>query len=110
MPSQPEVATTATVVTLTLGSDSDKKDESSPGGSAGPDGAKSKVLFKRNDDPRPPLARAIAYLSHLPGLKADLSALENLDFLCGLHGRYDAHLENIRDVIPFPRTPRNCEF
>lgn len=32
-------------------------------------------------------ARAIAYLSHLPGLKADLSALENLDFLCGLQGR-----------------------
>lgn len=32
-------------------------------------------------------ARAIAYLGHLPGLKADLSALENLDFLCGLHGR-----------------------
>ncbi len=32
-------------------------------------------------------ARAIAYLGHLPGLKADLSALENLDFLCGLQGR-----------------------
>ncbi len=32
-------------------------------------------------------ARAIAYLSHLPGLKADLSALENLHFLCGLQGR-----------------------
>ena len=32
-------------------------------------------------------ARAIAYLSHLPGLKADLSALENLEFLCGLQGR-----------------------
>ncbi|WP_255322811.1 heme ABC exporter ATP-binding protein CcmA [Lysobacter sp. K5869] len=32
-------------------------------------------------------ARAIAYLSHLPGLKADLTAVENLDFLCGLHGR-----------------------
>jgi len=32
-------------------------------------------------------ARAIAYLSHLPGLKADLSALENLAFLCGLQGR-----------------------
>lgn len=30
---------------------------------------------------------AIAYLSHLPGLKADLSALDNLHFLCGLHGR-----------------------
>lgn len=32
-------------------------------------------------------ARAIAYLGHLPGLKADLSVLENLHFLCGLHGR-----------------------
>lgn len=31
-------------------------------------------------------ARAIAYLGHLPGLKADLTALENLRFLCGLHG------------------------
>jgi heme exporter protein A len=36
-----------------------------------------------------PLARAttVAYLGHLPALKADLSALENLEFLCGLHGR-----------------------
>jgi len=32
-------------------------------------------------------AHAIAYLGHLPGLKADLSVLENLHFLCGLHGR-----------------------
>lgn len=32
-------------------------------------------------------ARAIAYLGHLPAMKADLNALENLDFLCGLHGR-----------------------
>ena len=32
-------------------------------------------------------AQAIAYLGHLPGLKADLSALENLNFLCGLQGR-----------------------
>ncbi|MFT4198094.1 MAG: heme ABC exporter ATP-binding protein CcmA [Pseudoxanthomonas sp.] len=31
-------------------------------------------------------ALALAYLGHLPALKADLSALENLDFLCGLHG------------------------
>lgn len=34
-------------------------------------------------------ARHIAYLGHLPGLKADLSALQNLDCLCGLHGRRD---------------------
>ncbi|WP_442965310.1 heme ABC exporter ATP-binding protein CcmA [Pseudomonas sp. CGJS7] len=32
-------------------------------------------------------ARAIAYLGHLTGLKADLSAAENLDFLAGLQGR-----------------------
>ena len=32
-------------------------------------------------------ARAISYMGHLPALKADLTALENLDFLCGLHGR-----------------------
>ena len=32
-------------------------------------------------------SRALAYLGHLPALKADLTALENLDFLCGLHGR-----------------------
>jgi heme exporter protein A len=32
-------------------------------------------------------SHAMAYLGHLPGLKADLTALENLEFLCGLHGR-----------------------
>lgn len=32
-------------------------------------------------------ARAVAYLGHLPALKADLGALENLEYLCGLHGR-----------------------
>ncbi len=32
-------------------------------------------------------ARAIAYLGHLAALKADLGAIENLEFLCGLHGR-----------------------
>ncbi|MBD9376567.1 heme ABC exporter ATP-binding protein CcmA [Pseudoxanthomonas sp. PXM04] len=32
-------------------------------------------------------SRAIAYLGHLPALKADLDTLENLHFLCGLHGR-----------------------
>jgi heme exporter protein A len=31
-------------------------------------------------------ARVVAYLGHLPAQKADLSALENLRFLCGLHG------------------------
>jgi len=37
-------------------------------------------------------ARAIAYLGHLPALKADLTALENLRFLCGLHGRRRAQV------------------
>ncbi len=32
-------------------------------------------------------ARFTAYLGHLPGLKADLTALDNLHYLCGLHGR-----------------------
>lgn len=31
--------------------------------------------------------RYVAYLSHLPALKPDLGTLENLHFLCGLHGR-----------------------
>lgn len=35
-------------------------------------------------------ARCVAYLGHLPGLKADLSALHNLEFLCGLHGQRKA--------------------
>ena len=38
----------------------------------------------------PNRARHIAYLGHLPGLKADLGALQNLEFLCGLHGRRKA--------------------
>lgn len=32
-------------------------------------------------------ARFVAYLGHQPALKADLDALENLHFLCGLQGR-----------------------
>lgn len=32
-------------------------------------------------------SRAIAYLGHLPAFKADLSALENLEFFCALHGQ-----------------------
>lgn len=35
----------------------------------------------------PARTRAIAYLGHLAALKADLGALENLEFLCGLQGR-----------------------
>lgn len=36
--------------------------------------------------------RAIAYLGHLPGLKADLTATENLAFGCGLLGRRHGQL------------------
>ena len=32
-------------------------------------------------------SHAVSYMGHLPALKSDLTALENLDFLCGLHGR-----------------------
>lgn len=32
-------------------------------------------------------ARVVGYLGHLPAQKADLTALENLHFLCGMHGR-----------------------
>lgn len=32
-------------------------------------------------------ARHIAYLGHLAGLKADLGARHNLEYLCGLHGQ-----------------------
>jgi len=32
-------------------------------------------------------ARFFAYLGHQPALKGDLDTLENLHFLCGLHGR-----------------------
>ena len=34
-------------------------------------------------------SRHVAYLGHLPALKADLSADRNLRFLCGLHGARD---------------------
>lgn len=45
-------------------------------------------------------SRAIAYLGHLPGLKADLSALENLNFLSGLQGRRRAQLpENALAIV-----------
>ena len=45
-------------------------------------------------------ARNIAYLGHLPGLKADLGALDNLEFLCGLHGRRPAQpTEAAMDIV-----------
>lgn len=39
-------------------------------------------------------ARAMAYLGHQPAFKADLSVLENLQFLCALHGQRAASLED----------------
>lgn len=36
-------------------------------------------------------AGLMGYVGHLPGLKGDLTALENLEYLGGLQGRRDAH-------------------
>ncbi|MGY1457735.1 heme ABC exporter ATP-binding protein CcmA [Luteimonas sp. A534] len=45
-------------------------------------------------------ARVVGYLGHLPAQKADLSALENLRFLCGLHGsRPGMSLEDAMDTV-----------
>ena len=45
-------------------------------------------------------SRHAAYLGHLPALKADLTALENLRFLCGLHGkRPERDLEAALDTV-----------
>ncbi|MBB1060752.1 heme ABC exporter ATP-binding protein CcmA [Marilutibacter spongiae] len=52
--------------------------------------------------PADPLSRArsTAYLGHLPGAKADLGVRENLDYLCGLHGRRATpSLEDALDVV-----------
>lgn len=44
--------------------------------------------------------RTTAYLGHLPALKSDLSALENLRFLSGLHGQRDGRsLEDALDTV-----------
>ncbi|KAB8186816.1 heme ABC exporter ATP-binding protein CcmA [Lysobacter maris] len=45
-------------------------------------------------------ARALAYLGHLPGLKADLSVVENLQHLCGLHGQRGSQtIEGALEVV-----------
>jgi len=51
------------------------------------DGERGEVRI--SGTPAGPSSRAghLAYLGHLPGLKADLTALENLHYLCGLLGR-----------------------
>ncbi len=43
--------------------------------------------------------RAMAYLGHLPAFKGDLSALENLQFLCALHGSRAIGLEEAMQVV-----------
>lgn len=49
------------------------------------DGTKSKALFKKNDDPRPPLARAIAYMTGPEAkdytIEADVMGVEKKDKL-----------------------------
>lgn len=42
---------------------------------------------------------APAYLGHLPAFKADLSSLENLHFLCGLHGTRGSPLEEALAIV-----------
>jgi outer membrane protein assembly factor BamB len=67
----------------------------------GPDGKKTKALFKRNDDPRPPLARAIAYVT-MPDstgytIEADVMGIEKKDKLpdAGLvANRYTFYLDS----------------
>lgn len=51
------------------------------------DGASGEIRIGGRDADPATRARHVAYLGHLPGLKADLSSLENLDYLCGLLGR-----------------------
>ena len=44
-------------------------------------------------------AGVIGYVGHLPGLKGDLTALENLDYLCGLQGRRDVSFADALDIV-----------
>ncbi|MCR6662158.1 MAG: heme ABC exporter ATP-binding protein CcmA [Luteimonas sp.] len=44
-------------------------------------------------------AHAPAYLGHLPAFKADLSSLENLRFLCGLHGTRGSPLDEALAIV-----------
>ncbi|MCW5580262.1 MAG: heme ABC exporter ATP-binding protein CcmA, partial [Luteimonas sp.] len=54
------------------------------------DGARGDIRIDGRTADAAGRARHVAYLGHLPGLKADLSSLENLDYLCGLLGRRPA--------------------
>ena len=51
------------------------------------DGARGDIRIGGREADPATRAGHVAYLGHLPGLKADLSSLENLDYLCGLLGR-----------------------
>ena len=54
------------------------------------DGARGDIRIGGREADAAARARHVAYLGHLPGLKADLSSLENLEYLCGLLGRRPA--------------------
>lgn len=65
------------------------------------DGTKGKALFKKNDDPRPPLARAIAYITGPEAtdytIEADVMGVEKKDKLpdAGLvNNRYTFYLDS----------------
>jgi heme exporter protein A len=49
------------------------------------------IQIDGRENEAPARTRALAYLGHLPALKADLGAGENLEFLCGLQGRRPGH-------------------
>ena len=44
------------------------------------------IKINKNHANLQPYESGLAYLGHTPALKNDLTALENLEFLCGLHG------------------------
>ena len=62
----------------------------------GEDGVKSKVLFKKNDDARPPLARTIAYIT-MPEpagytIEADVMGIESAKSCRTLARRQSLHV------------------
>jgi heme exporter protein A len=58
------------------------------------------ILIESRPAAREARARLVAYLGHLHAQKADLTALENLRFLCGLHGaRPGMALESAMETV-----------
>src|SRR5690606_41531459 len=51
------------------------------------DGGRGEVRLRGVPAAAAARAGQVAYLGHLPGLKADRGAVENLEYLCGLLGR-----------------------